>query len=284
MKKRPRSTTFTSRKPTTSLPKKRKRESGFSFRPVYTNQKPITRRLPISGNVQIQLARGERIEDRGSIFVAHAAFPVSSRQQADAAVAAIRRLPELQGATHNIAAYRIAKNDTFKDDDGEKKAGGKLLAMLKKKKVLGAVVVVSRWYGGQNLGPVRFHHITSSALQVLHAHGMKPDVPMGQLEWGEGHRLAEPGRPAITGSSSLSAQGRRLAVKAATEKRVQLMMKSKPKVVQAEEKSCNEGVHTQWKATSNNVIDKIYACPVCSAKWRTLNELNGHLDKCLAKC
>merc|ERR1711920_392551 len=112
---------------TTSLPKRQKRESGFRLRPVFTKEKPITRRLPIPGNVQIQLARGERIEDRGSIFVAHAAFPISSRQQADAAVAAIRRLPELQGATHNIAAYRIAKNDTFKDDDGKKK---KVLALI----------------------------------------------------------------------------------------------------------------------------------------------------------
>ena len=118
MKKRPRTATFTTRNPTASLTKKRKRDQGYILRPV-TKQKPITRRLPISGNAQIQLARGERIEDRGSIFVAHAAFPVSSRQQADAAVAAIRRLPELQGATHNIAAYRIAKNETFKDDDGE---------------------------------------------------------------------------------------------------------------------------------------------------------------------
>ncbi|KAI4470192.1 impact-related [Holotrichia oblita] len=74
-------------------------------------------------------------------------------------------------ATHNISAYRI-KTDTGSilqdcDDDGENHAGGRLLHLLQILNVTNVFVVVSRWYGGVQLGPDRFRHINNAARQVL---------------------------------------------------------------------------------------------------------------------
>jgi len=273
MKKRSRTKTFTKSTKTLSS-KKRKKDTEPNMTRISPKKRPKTRRLHVFGTEHVQLASGDRIEDRGSVFVAHVAFPVTSRQHADAAVSAIRRLPELQSATHNIAAYRLGKKETFKDDDGEKKAGGKLLTMLNKQKVLGAVVVVSRWYGGQNLGPVRFKHITGSALKVLQTHGMKANVVMGKIEWGEGHRLTT-----VASSSNkklIPIQDRKLAMRVAAEKRIQGMIKGKPKMEIVPEEVVQVNVKPSDK---KNVL---LICPVCSSKWETSNELNGHLDKCLS--
>jgi len=52
------------------------------------------------------------------------------------------------------------------DDDGEKWAGGRLQHVLSDTAVEG-VVVVARWYGGQNIGPMRFTHIENCAKQAI---------------------------------------------------------------------------------------------------------------------
>lgn len=52
------------------------------------------------------------------------------------------------------------------DDDGERWAGGRLSNVLKDTEVEG-VVVVARWYGGQNIGPNRFTHIESCAREAI---------------------------------------------------------------------------------------------------------------------
>lgn len=75
-------------------------------------------------------------------------------------------------ATHNIMAYRILNRtnnvvmEDF-DDDGEAAAGGRLMQMLRTMKIVDAVVVVSRWYGGINLGPARFKCINDVASDLL---------------------------------------------------------------------------------------------------------------------
>lgn len=53
------------------------------------------------------------------------------------------------------------------DDDGESAAGGKLMQMLRSMRVVNVVVVVSRWYGGINLGPARFKCINTVAGELL---------------------------------------------------------------------------------------------------------------------
>lgn len=90
---------------------------------------------------------------------------------------ALQRLPEFRTATHRIAAWRkISRQksltpsnhlfDTGHDDDGESWAGTRLARVLNDTQVIGTVVV-ARWYGGQNIGPIRFTHIENCAKEAI---------------------------------------------------------------------------------------------------------------------
>lgn len=57
------------------------------------------------------------------------------------------------------------------DDDGENAAGGRLLHLLELLDVKNVVVVVSRWYGGIQLGPKRFKIINNVARRALEENG-----------------------------------------------------------------------------------------------------------------
>lgn len=79
---------------------------------------------------------------------------------------------KIASATHNIVAYRISGGPHHSfiqdcDDDGETHAGGRLLHLLGILEVKNVVVVVSRWYGGVNLGADRFKHINNVARDLL---------------------------------------------------------------------------------------------------------------------
>jgi len=56
--------------------------------------------------------------------------------------------------------------DLGHDDDGEKWAGGRLQNVLNDTQAEGTVVV-ARWYGGQNIGPIRFTHIENCAKEAI---------------------------------------------------------------------------------------------------------------------
>ncbi|UPW01980.1 IMPACT family protein [Halorussus gelatinilyticus] len=106
-------------------------------------------------------------EIRGSEFVGHAA-PAADREAAEAFVAEVRA--EYDDATHNVPAYRVREsggrasgNDAgagrgmlreYGDDDGEPSgsAGKPALNVLQQEDVENAVAVVTRYYGGTNLG------------------------------------------------------------------------------------------------------------------------------------
>jgi len=70
-------------------------------------------------------------------------------------------------ATHNMFAYRFHGDDSTlvhdNDDDGEKGSGAKLASLLELSGAENVLVVVSRWYGGQLLGPARFKWIAGVA-------------------------------------------------------------------------------------------------------------------------
>lgn len=102
--------------------------------------------------------------------------------------AALQRLPEFRTATHRIAAWRkISRQkslspsnhlfDTGHDDDGESWAGTRLARVLNDTQAIGTVVV-ARWYGGQNIGPVRFTHIETCAKEAI----WKWRVAVGEME------------------------------------------------------------------------------------------------------
>ncbi len=75
-------------------------------------------------------------------------------------------------ATHNMFAYRFHHDNDDNstttlvhdnDDDGEKGSGAKLASLLELSGAENVLVVVSRWYGGQLLGPARFKWIAGVA-------------------------------------------------------------------------------------------------------------------------
>ncbi|KAJ3023628.1 hypothetical protein HKX48_002177 [Thoreauomyces humboldtii] len=114
--------------------------------------------------------------ERKSIFVAHVAA-ITSLDDVCLVMAALRTNKRIARATHNIMAYRLEVNGVCKqdsDDDGESAAGGRLLHMLELSQVTGAIVVVSRWYGGVQLGPLRFKLINNCARQLLDSEGFIP--------------------------------------------------------------------------------------------------------------
>ncbi|XP_043238156.1 protein IMPACT-like isoform X2 [Amphibalanus amphitrite] len=122
-----------------------------------------------------EIIHGECIVDRKSVFQAHCA-PVVTVQQVHQVIASLKECRKIASATHNMWAYRIqgAASGAFLqdcDDDGETHAGGRMLHLLEIVGVQNWVVVVTRWYGGIQLGPDRFRHINNATRNVLQLSG-----------------------------------------------------------------------------------------------------------------
>ncbi|KAF8908045.1 ribosomal protein S5 domain 2-type protein [Mucidula mucida] len=112
----------------------------------------------------VPIATSQEIRDRGSTFVG-TIFRCSTVEQARVCIQHLRNV--IHGnkpASHEIAAWRC-----MAEDDGEQWAGERVLKVMKAEAVIDAVLVVSRWYGGTMLGPVRFTHIETCATEVCHA-------------------------------------------------------------------------------------------------------------------
>jgi hypothetical protein len=117
-----------------------------------------------------EIFRSSTIQEQTSAF--QAAFSPSL------SASALQTLSEFRTATHKIAAWRTRSRqkslmpdskilyDLGHDDDGEKWAGGRLSNVLRDTQAEG-VIVVARWYGGQNIGPIRFTHIENCAKEAI---------------------------------------------------------------------------------------------------------------------
>ena len=150
---------------------------------------------------QYHWVSGECLVDRKSVFQAHLCRVSSEQQVREALDELISGSSKIQRATHNMVrtsyssrdlestldkypkfpfdgfkyAWRVSeimqdgrvvsKHDN--DDDGEDAAGSKLAYLLDVRKDENVLVVVSRWYGGIQLGPKRFAHIVSVARDLL---------------------------------------------------------------------------------------------------------------------
>jgi hypothetical protein len=105
------------------------------------------------------------IIEKKSVFVARAASVASPAQAKDFLHHLLGTDRKVARATHNITAWRIrGTNDTTYqdcDDDGETAAGGRLLHLMQLMDVWDVMVVVTRWYGGIQLGPDRFRIINT---------------------------------------------------------------------------------------------------------------------------
>lgn len=123
----------------------------------------------------VEVKQGDPITDRKSTFQAHAA-KVTNQGQVQWVLRTLLADRRIAVATHNIFAYRykdeargalIADND----DDGEDTAGTKLAELLSLAGCEDVFVMVSRWYGGIQLGADRFKHICRAASTLLDSAG-----------------------------------------------------------------------------------------------------------------
>ncbi|CAH8494207.1 unnamed protein product [Schistosoma turkestanicum] len=126
--------------------------------------------LPFASNSKApEIYHGEPLIDRKSIFQAHCAH-VSTRGEVSLFISTLLMDRKIATATHNILAWRISSKESDCDDDGEAHAGGRLLHLLTLSGIENVAVMVSRWFGGIQLGPDRFKHINNVARLLLTEH------------------------------------------------------------------------------------------------------------------
>lgn len=126
-----------------------------------------------------------------SVFVARCAAGLTSPDQAARHVRHLLASDKrVRTATHNITAWRIRgpNGTSFQDcdDDGETAAGGRLLHLMQLMDLWDCMVVVTRWYGGQKLGPRRFALINTVARDAFLKAGLVDEAPTGNKKKGHG--------------------------------------------------------------------------------------------------
>ena len=167
-----------------------------------------TRTLGTHGTISI--ARGTESTCCGSIFTAQVAWPVKTAAAATAAIAMMRQESHATVADANMSAYRLGGQKGSKrkiekeyDDDGEPHIGQRLLGCLTKVGACDVAVVVSRVFGGENIGKRRFEITCDRATVLLEAVGHVPGEGI-RHNWGDGHSLGGAGP---SGGSSSSGGG-----------------------------------------------------------------------------
>ncbi|ORY46017.1 ribosomal protein S5 domain 2-like protein [Rhizoclosmatium globosum] len=132
-----------------------------------------------------------QILDRFSKFIGHSVH-VTTKKDVTAVQAVLKSKAEFKSATHNIQAWRFLKllagksgdsPDDFivedgYDEDGETGAGRKLWVTMRDLGACDCMVIVTRWYGGTELGPVRFDHINNVGKAALEAGGFVGPRPL----------------------------------------------------------------------------------------------------------
>ncbi|KAK7114851.1 hypothetical protein V1264_000840 [Littorina saxatilis] len=142
-----------------------------------------------------QIRHGDTLTDRRSTFQPHVA-PVFFKEQVKLVLDKLMENKKIANATHNMLAYRIVQHDkggprVFQgcDDDGETHAGSRMLHLMQIVNAENVMVVVSRWYGGIQLGPDRFKHINNCTRTILEQQGY-----LGQREEKKGPRSGKKGK------------------------------------------------------------------------------------------
>ena len=105
------------------------------------------------------------ISDRGSKYSVSGG-PCSSPEEARAFVKQLCRKKKFAKATHNTWAY-LQDSTPVKNDDGEAGAGMVIVRMLEREAVRNHIVVVTRWFGGKQLGGDRFRHVQDAVRYYL---------------------------------------------------------------------------------------------------------------------
>jgi hypothetical protein len=182
-----------------------------------THPRMVHRTQRVVGGRSISIARGEESVCRGSIFTAQVAWPCKTVAEANAAIACMRQEGCCSAADHNMSAYRICgrKIEKAYDDDGEARGGQRLLGALTKAGATDVAVIVSRVYGGENIGKRRFEIIAERASALLHELGHVAGVGISH-EWGSGQILGDSAEAASSSNGNAAVVGLARAGGAAT--------------------------------------------------------------------
>lgn len=108
------------------------------------------------------------VRDRGSRY-AVSGGPVIGRAGVDAFLADLKSVKKYARATHNSWAVVLTDGGNIKADDGEAGAAAVILKMIERAELIDHIIVVSRWYGGVNLGGDRFAHVVTAVRAYLAA-------------------------------------------------------------------------------------------------------------------
>lgn len=111
---------------------------------------------------------GHILTDKGSKY-AVSGCAVTDRAQIDAALSTLKSERSYARATHNTWGADLSAGGMIKGDDGEAGAGMVILRMLEREGLRDHLVVVTRWYGGKNLGGDRFRHVKTCVRSYLDA-------------------------------------------------------------------------------------------------------------------
>ncbi|MGV8985111.1 MAG: YigZ family protein [Cypionkella sp.] len=112
----------------------------------------------------------DTVRDRGSRYAASGGA-VTDAAAIKAFLGQVKSVKKFAKATHNSWAAILADGSTLKDDDGESGASAVILKMIERAGLVGEIVVVTRWYGGVNLGGDRFAHVVTSVRAYLAERG-----------------------------------------------------------------------------------------------------------------
>ncbi len=105
------------------------------------------------------------ISDRGSKY-AVSGGACCSPDEAKAFVKELCRKKKFAKATHNTWAF-LQDAGPVKNDDGEAGAGMVIARVLQREGLKNHIVVVTRWYGGKQLGGDRFRHVQNAVRHYL---------------------------------------------------------------------------------------------------------------------
>ena len=93
--------------------------------------------------------------------------PVSSKAEALSIIMALKKNKKFAKATHNTWAILLSDGGPLKNDDGEAGAGMVIVRMLEREQLFDHVIVVTRWFGGTQLGGDRFRRVQDSVAYYL---------------------------------------------------------------------------------------------------------------------
>ena len=108
------------------------------------------------------------LRDRGSRYAATVGA-VRTKAGIDQLLADLNSRRKFSKASHHSWAAVLTDGGALKNDDGEAGAGAVILKMLEREGLQDHIIVVTRWYGGVNLGGDRFAHIVTCTRAALQA-------------------------------------------------------------------------------------------------------------------